>query len=626
MRYAASFMPTKAPLPMAAQAFNEAPEHAREGEKSLSDFALRFVAFAPALGIAILLSFAIFQWFAAGGVTLLERAIVALVGLTFVWISFSVITVLMALVQRMTRPCRLARTGRGPSERVALLIPVYHEDPASVFGNANAMLQELARGAQHDNYALFILSDTRDPELAEMEERAFFSLRQNCALGMDVFYRRRLVNADKKVGNLTDWIEGWGGAYDAMLVLDADSLMSGGAIRRLTHELSADLEAGLIQSVPVLIGAQTLFGRMQQFSNAVYGWLLSEGVALWAQGEGNYWGHNAIIRTRAFAQSARLPYLRSLRGKDSLILSHDFVEAGMLRRAGWRVKFLPRLGGSYEETPQTLIDYALRDRRWCLGNLQHLRLLGARGFHPMSRFHMLQGAAAFLLSPLWFALVLIWSVLGMMPEMITQTYFVPSNPLYPIWSGADQAQGWIYMAVIYTMLLLPKLIGALALCARGDIRRDYGGAGRFIATMLFEVICAIIYAPIMMVQQTLAVFSAVSGRAATWSPQARGVEGYDLSTTLRFHKVETLLGLSLSFGIASGTVPLSLLPVALPLLLAVALSMLGSVSIAKAKLSWMRLESPQALRVPRIVKRANEERAKMQRALETPEPIAIAAE
>jgi membrane glycosyltransferase len=144
--------------------------------------------------------------------------------------------------------------------------------------------------------------------------------------------------------------------------------------------------------------------------------------------------------------------------------------------------------------------------------------------------------------------------------------------------------------------------------------------------MLFEVICAIIYAPIMMVQQTLAVFSAVSGRAATWSPQARGVEGYDLSTTLRFHKVETLLGFSLSFGIASGTVPLSLLPVALPLLLAVALSMLGSVSIAKAKLSWMRLESPQALRVPRIVKRANEERAKMQRALETPEPIAIAAE
>ena len=176
---------------------------------------------------------------------------------------------------------------------------------------------------------------------------------------MVVHYRRRAENTEKKVGNISDWIENWGAAYDAMVVLDADSLMSASAIRQLAAELAADPDAGLIQSRPMLIGAQTLFGRVQQFSNSVYGWLVAEGLERWSQHEGNYWGHNAIIRTRAFADSARLPHLRCWRGKEHLLLSHDFVEAGMLRRAGWAVRLLPRVVGSYEETPQTLIDLSL---------------------------------------------------------------------------------------------------------------------------------------------------------------------------------------------------------------------------------------------------------------------------
>jgi membrane glycosyltransferase len=629
MRYAAEIMPARAPLPMDAQAFNKRPKQRARTRAEQGAFLWRLVAFGPAIAFTFFLSFAITDWFSQGGVSGLERAVVVLVGLTFIWISISVSTVLMGLVQRIFRPCRLTRTSAGAPLSVALLVPIYNEDPASVFGNASAMLHELTQGPQHDTFTFFVLSDTTDPEIAELEERAFMELRDMASTRIDIYYRRRAQNTDKKVGNLTDWIENWGGDYEAMLVLDADSLMSGAAIRRLAGELSAEPDVGLIQSVPVLVGAHSLFGRMQEFSNAVYGWLLSEGMALWAQGEGNYWGHNAIIRTQAFAQSARLPYLRSLRGKNKLILSHDFVEAGMLRRAGWRVRFLPRVGGSFEQTPQTLIDYALRDRRWCRGNLQHLRLLFVRGFHPMSRYHLLQGALAFLMSPFWFALMLTWAALGMMPSpsTVSPQFFEPSDPLYPIWSGLNQDQGWIFLALIYTMLLLPKCIGAIALGMRRDVAHTYGGSLPFFAATLFEIFCAIVYAPIMMVQQTIAVVLALLGRGGAWGAQARGVgDGYSFADVLRFHIIETVLGAALIGATFVGTVPLMVLPVAVPLMFAAPLSLLSAVTISGLKTGWMRLDSPQSLRQPRIVTRALADQAQIQLRLDAPMIKAIAAE
>ncbi|MEO0699993.1 MAG: glucans biosynthesis glucosyltransferase MdoH, partial [Pseudomonadota bacterium] len=330
----------------------------------------------------------------------MEAIVVILVAFTFIWVALSVTAVTLGAIAHARRTsCDIKRTDRYAGQHVALLVPIYNEVASDVFGNALAMLHDLEAGPQRDHFSLFIISDTQDTEIAAQEERAFWALRESARASVAVYYRRRSANTDKKVGNITDWVENWGAGYDAMVVMDADSLMSSSAICRLADELYADPDAGLIQSFPSVIGAESLFGRLQQFSNAVYGWLLAEGFAVWCQREGNYWGHNAIIRLRAFADSAHLPYLRNRRGREDLILSHDFVEAGLMRRAGWGVRFLPLTHGSYEEAPQTLIDYALRDRRWCQGNLQHLRLLTARGFHPVSRFHLLQGAFAFLLSP-----------------------------------------------------------------------------------------------------------------------------------------------------------------------------------------------------------------------------------
>ncbi|MEP3297421.1 MAG: glucans biosynthesis glucosyltransferase MdoH [Pseudoruegeria sp.] len=623
-------MPDRAPMTMAEQEFNRAPlRQSTPPSMTHGDHLWRLAAFGPAVLVTLALTFSIANWLSLGGFTMLEILVVALVALTFIWVSLSVSTVILGLARRVFFPCFSRHTrGRGGPQEIALLMPVYNEIPWEVFGNASAMLMELAQGQRKDRYSLFFLSDTTDPEIAAQEQKAFQALRSEALPEFDIFYRRRAKNTDKKTGNLTDWIQNWGGQYEAMLVLDADSLMSGAAIRQLAHELSAHPEAGLIQSFPHLIGAETLFGRMQQFSNAVYGWLLAEGLAVWSQSEGNYWGHNAIIRTRAFAESARLPYMRGHRGRRDLILSHDFVEAGMLRRAGWAVRFLPRAGGSFEETPQTLIDYALRDRRWCQGNLQHLRILTARGFHPISRFHLLQGAVAFLLSPAWFVVILAWSLIRAMPENTT-SYFNNSDPLHPAWPTAEPVDGLLVLVFIYAMLLMPKLIGTFALGFRGRTRTDYGGWYNLAGTALFEILCSILYAPVMMVQQTIAVVFAVLGLSRSWVPQNRTSTGYSWAQVFRFHIVETFTGLTMVAGVVLGGVSLWLIPIAFSLVLAAPLSMLSGIRISEQAIRFLRLDSPQNLREPRVVRRARSERARLKSMVldgDQTESIAIAAE
>ncbi|MEM9342323.1 MAG: glucans biosynthesis glucosyltransferase MdoH [Pseudomonadota bacterium] len=616
--YAAEHMPARAPLERPAQTFRSVNRtRALRKPGGLVDLLWRWSAFIPTVALTVALCVSLTRYLAQDGVMLVEGFVLSLVALTFVWLAFAVNTACLGLVRvTVDRRRRPVRAEQAPMD-VALLIPVYNETTWDVFGNASAMLKELTRHPDANRYTLFILSDTRDPEIAAQEERAFAALRREHP---GVHYRRRLENTDKKIGNISDWIENWGAAYTAMVVLDADSLMSGVAIRQLAHALAADPDAGLIQSRPMLIGAQTLFGRVQQFSNSVYGWLVAEGLASWSQHEGNYWGHNAIIRTRAFAESARLPHLRSWRGNKRLILSHDFVEAGMLRRAGWAVRLLPRVDGSYEETPQTLIDYIVRDHRWCHGNMQHLRILAARGFHVISRIHLLQGALSFLMSPAWLAVVLLWSFVGTGSDAPI-SYFSMSNPLVPLWPEQERDVAWIYMALVYGMLLFPKLIAATLFGLRRSTRRAYGSGTMYVGSIFVELFFSVLYAPIMMVQHTKATLYALLGRPVRWAPQNRGKTGYGWLATLRFHWIETLLGGVLLAGILSGNVPLLILPIAFSLAAAVPLSKLSALSVIAGP-RVLRMDTPHTLVEPRIVSAARSERAWMKSILTEPQSIA----
>lgn len=603
-----SHMPPRAPLAMPEQDLRRAPGArpcAQDG------FGWRLAVFAPALIITGLLLWGLHGVLAQAGMSFVEWALLAMIGMTFVWVSLAVSTVGVALVGRFE--ARVPARSGAPID-VALLVPVYNEVTWDVFGNAAAMLNDVAARNPMHRYSLFILSDTQNPDIAQRELQAFEVLRRGAPEGMAVHYRRRAQNVDKKVGNLADWITGWGAAHDAMLVLDADSLMTGRAIVRLSDEMAADPQAGLIQSFPQLIGAETVFARIQQFSNMAYGWLLAEGLARWARAEGNYWGHNAIIRVEAFASAAGLPHIRG--GRD-LILSHDFVEASLLRRAGWTVKFLPRVAGSFEETPGTLVDYVLRDRRWCRGNLQHLRLLGTKGLHPVSRFHLFQGAMAYLMSPAWFVLLVFWTLLGKDAETNVIRYFNEANPLFPSWppemSHIDSAA---FLVIMYAMLLTPKVTSALVIALRPGAVRMFGGKRAFGTAFLTEVALSVAYAPILMIQQTKAVLRALLSRRESWAPQNREGTRQPLLVLLKFHWVETALGVLLTVGLIAGLISWWLVPIIASLLLAVPLSALSSLNLARHAPAGLRMDSPLTLHEPAIVGHARVLRAALRADLE----------
>lgn len=549
----------------------------------------RLAAFIPPLLASFWLWFAMLGWFETNGFNGLEIFLLCLITFNFFWITLTVSTVLCGLCSLLGRkdsfsPPDTSGTST-QSLSVALLLPIYNENPWYVLGNACAILQELSAQSTPHDYTMFVLSDTCDDSIASQERDAISALRRQFDLDERLYYRRRPKNIDRKVGNISDWVRNWGGSYSAMLVLDADSLMSGSAIHQLSDALCHDSTAGLIQSFPQVIGARTLFARAQQFANGVYGAALAQGLACWSGREGNYWGHNAILRTRAFAQCAGLPKIRSIRTlTHKLIMSHDFVEASLLRRAGWGVRIFSRIKGSYEESPATLIDYILRDRRWCHGNMQHLRLLTSRGFHFISRFHLFHGAVSYLLSPLWFCLLVVWALIGNGPESSVLNYFSEDNPLFPTWP--EMGYGWhlFILLLTYMMLLAPKFLGAVSLPAFGVRFSDLGGIFRFTFSFLLEIVLSIAYAPILMIQQMLAVLRVLFGISSDWNPQSRDGGRYTFLIHCRFHSLETLSGILLLIGISFGIVTVWLLPIALSLSFSIFLSLLSGLHIGNDRL------------------------------------------
>ena len=277
--------------------------------------------------------------------------------------------------------------------RTAVIMPIYNEDTTRVFAGLDVVWSSLEARAEQAAFDLFVLSDTRKPEIGAAEELAWARLVERHEAQGRIFYRRRKENLRRKAGNIADFVQPWGGAYDYAIVLDADSIMSGHALVTLAQMMDVHPEAGIIQALPTPAGRETLFARLIQFAARLNSLMLASGLAFWQLGEGNYWGHNAILRLRSFAAYCDLPTLPGKAPLGGDILSHDFVEAAFMRRAGFKVWLLTDLGGSFEEVPSNVVDFAARDRRWAQGNLQHLGLLPMRGLHWLSRLHLITGCS-----------------------------------------------------------------------------------------------------------------------------------------------------------------------------------------------------------------------------------------
>jgi len=534
-----------------------------------------------------------------GGVGPADLALLGLFAVLFAWVAFAMASALAGFVVLWrARDLEPWRPQPVIFTRTALLLPVYNEDPGRILAGVQAIHEDLARRGVAELYDIFILSDTRLAAIAQEEVAGVLRLRARLEQGGRIFYRRRAVNLDRKAGNVADWVKSHGGAYESMIILDADSLMSGDTIVRLTAAMERDPRAGLIQTLPTIVGAATLFARLQQFAGRIYGPLIAQGQAWWSGAEGNYWGHNAIVRTRAFAACAGLPHIEGAKAFRGHIMSHDFVEAALLRRGGWAVRMAPALAGSFEETPPSLIDMALRDRRWCQGNLQHSAVLAASGLHWVSRLHLARGVLAYLTAPLWLAFLVTGALVWRLQRDAT--------------AQVDPALAGYLFAATMAMLIAPKVMGA-ALVARNRLaRRACGGTIRLAAGVVLEIISSALMAPVFMLMQSRAVVDVLRGRHSGWTTQQRDEDRLTLPEAWARHRSHTLVGLGWALGayLLDPALLLWTSPVALGLSLSAPISMLTSRTDAGQLCRRLGLFlTPQETEPPVVLSRAGALRA-----------------
>jgi membrane glycosyltransferase len=533
-----SAVPGEIPCPMPEQTLWRPPT--AKANTTLSVMLARAAVTSIAVSGTALFGWTLYRVLSVESPTPLQLVFWLLSTLCFSWIALGSASAIIGFIALMTRrrvdTVRLSDAAARPSAKTALLFPVYNENPRHVAATIETLAAELEQAGATSLFDVFVLSDTQGATDREREAGAYGDLRARYEGRLQIFFRWRTPNTAKKAGNIRDWIERFGGGYPYFIIFDADSIMSAATLLRLAATMDTHPRAGLIQSIPRLVGGRTLFARLQQFAANTYGRVVVAGLAAWHGPGGNYWGHNAIIRTGAFASAAGLPPLPGRPPLGGAILSHDFVEAALLRRARWDVHLVPSLEGSYEGCPPTLTELIVRDRRWAQGNLQHLRLLGVNGLPFLSRVHLAMGAFSYIASPLWALTLIVGVTLSFEAKFTFPSYFGSEITLFPKWPVFDAQTALVLFCATIFVVHLPKVLGVI--WALRNPAENGGGAatGRLLAGLLVESLFSMLIAPILMLTQTGAVLSILLGRDAGWGAQQRASSGATFATLLRVHR------------------------------------------------------------------------------------------
>jgi membrane glycosyltransferase len=608
-------VPPPAELEMHEQNLRRYVRERRLARPSLKTLLARLVTFGGALALTVYATLEMIAVVSVGIVSILQWAMVALFAITFGWIALPATAAISGVLFGGVR--RRAKPDLHVEQRTALVMPIYNENPAGTFSALIAMAEALVE-RDAAGFEIFVLSDTTRPDVYVKETAAYHVLRERVGDRMRVWYRRRADNVGRKVGNLQDFVTRWGGRYDFMIVLDADSILAPDTLATLVREMAADPNLGLLQTVPRLAGGKTLFARLQQFATRVYGPVVGRGIASWQGDDGNYWGHNAIIRVRAFAAAAGLPVLPGKKPFGGAILSHDFVEAALLRRAGWAVRMLPTLGGSWEDSPPSLLDVAARDRRWAQGNIQHLAVILSQGFTWSNRMHMGIGVMSYLASPLWFALIVVG--LGTAGHIATVQfeYFTDELSLFPRWPLFDSERMIRLFIVAMVVLLTPKMLGVLRAFVDGELLRKVNPI-RVVLGAIAETVLSALYAPIMMMMQVRQVMEIMIGQDSGWTTQSRKHSRTPWGTLFRRHWLQMLSGLVVSVVLLYVSPPLFvwMAPALVGLVLALPLSAAsGSVLLGKVARFLGCLTVPEEVDVPKVIAARDEAEARLEELLD----------
>jgi membrane glycosyltransferase len=532
---------------------------------------------------------------------ILQGLQIGLFALLFAWVAAGCFTALMGffVLVRGDRHAISAADAADvplPSDgRTALIMPICHEDVATVFAGLRATAASLERSGALHAFDLFVLSDSKDEAVIAEERAAFADLRDALAGRGNVFYRVRRVRTKKKAGNVADFCRRWGANYKYMVVLDADSVMSGDCLHTLVRLMEKHPTAGILQTAPQAIGHATLHARAQQFAARVTGNLFTVGMQYWQLGEAHYFGHNAIIRVKPFMEHCGLAPLPGRGAFSGHILSHDFVEAALMRRAGFHVWLVADLVGSYEQQPPHLLAELQRDRRWCQGNLQNARLIAEPGLHAVHRGMLATGAMAYVSAPLWLLYVVLGALLWLVGGNVL---FTPEGTLSigipGLWAGT------------LTMLLLPRLLGVAAVFMRRETGR-FGGGAKLVQSAVLEAALAMLLAPLRMVAHTLFVVGAMTGWKLEWKSPPREANDVRWSEAAqRFAPVSLVAAaIGAAMSLADSSAVLWMMPVGLPLVLAVPFTVLtGSTSLGERVRRARLLLVPEESSSPTVLRQA----------------------
>lgn len=431
----------------------------------------------------------------------------------------------------------------GPLGPTAVVMPVFNEDVTRVLEGLRVIYRSVEATGQLEHFDFFLLSDSNDPNKWIEEETSWVELCKQVNGFGRIFYRKRRQAINKKSGNVADFLRRWGRSYSYMVVLDADSIMTGDALVKLVRLMERNPKVGIIQTAPRLANAETFYGRLQQFAARLYGAIYSAGLNYWQQAEGNYWGHNAIIRVAPFIDHCGLPELPGREPFGGRILSHDYVEAALMRRAGFQVWLATDIEGTYEEGPPSLIDAAKRDRRWCQGNLQHSWLLAAKGFYPVNRIHLFCGVMSYVASPLWFLFLVVSTLnvfeLTRLGESAQPYYaYLDNQQVYGI------PQPLFLFALVLVLLFVPKFAAVAWACRDKERARSFGGPVRVTLSALLEIVVSALLAPVQMLFHAKFVVFTLLGQGVSWVTQNRQADdGTDWREAILTHWWMTAFGL-----------------------------------------------------------------------------------
>ena len=536
---------------------------------------------------------------------LLEYGQIALFSLLSAWVVTGFMTAMMGFYVTL-RGDKHALSARSvqhetldPAARTAIIMPICNEDVRTVFAGLRATCESACATGHASAFDVFVLSDSNDPATQQAERAAWEDLRMQLATQagqppIEVYYRLRQRRSHRKAGNVADFCRRWGRDYRYMIVLDADSVMSGDCLVNLVKLMQANPSAGIIQTATQAIGHATLHARAQQFASRVTGRLFTLGMQFWQLGESHYWGHNAILRVEPFMKHCALAPIRGSGGMAGGILSHDFVEAALMRRAGYQVWLAPDLVGSYEQQPPDLLAELQRDRRWCQGNLQNARLIAEPGIVPVHRAMFGTGAMAYLSAPLWLCFLTLGTALWLSGSHIVTDWMLVPSELAALWA-------WTLC-----MLFFPRVLGIAAVLINKE-QSAYGGSFSLLRSAVLETVIAVLQAPIRMLAHSLFVAAALTGLKLDWKSPPREAAAVPWRDALqRFAPMSGIIAV-LALGIAAidARALVWLLPVGLPLLLAIPMTVLTSrVGVGRAMRTKNYLLIPEETQSPAVLRRA----------------------